>query len=206
MKSIGSLPLIASWLVPPWEKGSSSGSSDEFTYQGQPSPWATEDDSHYDAFKDMHSYDPVQPPSSSKELSGSEGSPNDYSFIEYLEGLLSSVGAENEITRKFNSAEAELQRNWAASEMEKNRSWQTEMSNSAYTRAVHDLRSAGLNPILAATGAASTGSGGMMSGSSASANASGGDTLSSLLNALANVASAVSDFLPSVSKIIKKLG
>lgn len=205
MKSIASLPVIANWLISPWEKGS-SGSSNDPVYSGQPSPWATKGDSHYSVFEAMHTYDPVQAPSSSQTVpdSSDSGTPTDYSFIEYLEGLLSSVGAENEITRKFNSAEAELQRNWAASEMEKNRDWQTEMSNSAYTRAVSDLRSAGLNPILAATGAASTGSGGMMSGSSASANAQGGDTLSSLLNALANVASSISSFLPSISKLLKR--
>ena len=186
-------------------------SSEDPVYSGQPSPWATEGDSYYNAFQGMENYDPVHAPSSAQTVpdSSSEesGSPVDYNFVEYLEGLLSSVGAENEITRKFNSAEAELQRNWASSEMQKNRDWQTEMANSAYQRAVSDLKAAGLNPILAATGSASTGSGSMISGSSAHVVASGGDTLSSLLNALANVASAISDFLPSsIKKVTRAIG
>ena len=117
MKWITSFPNIESLLLGGGSSsGSSSGSSDEFTYQGQPSPWATEGDSHYNAFKDMKTYDPVQPPSSAQSApdSSESGTPADYSFIEYLEGLLSSVGAENEITRKFNSAEAELQPSRAA--------------------------------------------------------------------------------------------
>lgn len=174
----------------------------QYSYSGSPSPW--DDQKYYDPFEGMEEFNPVQP-NSGQTVPNSSESPTDYSFVEYLEGLLASVGAENEITRKFNSAEAELQRKWASEENQKSRAWQTEMANSAYQRAVTDLRAAGINPILAAQGAASTGSAGVISGSSASSTATGGDTLSSLINALANVASSVAEFLPDVSKLFKNV-
>lgn len=127
-----------------------------------------------------------------------------YSFIEYLKGLMSSVGAENMTDRKFNAEQAALQREWASNEAALNRQWQEQMRSSAFQDTVSDLRAAGINPILAATGGAtSTPSGMVASGSSASNQSHGGDTMSSLITALANVAKGVGEMLPGLSDILK---
>lgn len=70
----------------------------------------------------------------------------------------------------YNSAEAAINREFQSQEAATNRAWQERMANTAYQRAVEDLKKAGLNPVLAAlNGGAATGSGAMASGSQASA-------------------------------------
>lgn len=93
---------------------------------------------------------------------------------------------EAELNRLFQQSSAEKAMKFTADENAINRAFQERMSNTAYQRAVSDLRAAGLNPLLAyAQGGASSPSGSTGSGVSASgstvsgASASSGYSLSS---------------------------
>lgn len=81
-------------------------------------------------------------------------------------GLISSLGQQS--ANNANIAQAWQMAQFNADQARINRDWQEKMSNTAYQRAMADMRAAGLNPILAySQGGASSPGGGGASGNAA---------------------------------------
>lgn len=126
-----------------------------------------------------------------KSQSMSQSGTNDQQVMQYLKDAYQYQNAEGQKQSQFNQKsmlqqmgyntlgaimqgvynhiENATAMNFNSTEAMKNREWQEHMSNTAYQRAVEDMRKAGLNPILAfQNGGASTpgGSAGTISGAS----------------------------------------
>lgn len=119
-------------------------------------------------------------------------------FTSYLHRLFDPTGTQMD----FNKSEAQIDREFAASEAEKNRLFNSAeaekaraenryLANTAYSRAVEDMRNAGLNPYLAyGSGGASSPTPSSPSASGTSASSSGAriSNSSSLVGTLASSA------------------
>lgn len=70
----------------------------------------------------------------------------------------------------FNAEEAAKQREWSSAEAQKQREYEERLSNTAYQRALSDMKAAGINPnVLGMSGGASTPSSSIPSGFAAHA-------------------------------------
>ncbi len=112
---------------------------------------------------------------------------------------LESMGMQN----AFNASQSEIERDFASREAQKNRDWQERMSNSAYSRAISDLKSSGVNPYTVLTGlsGASTPSGATASGSTARS----GSGVSNTGNGLASMISSAFSLVTSLFGMKNKM-
>lgn len=140
--------------------------------------------------------------SGSAPLDDDDGTNINLELVEYLKGLITNQGLENERNRVYNSAEAEKNREFQSKEAQIQRDWYESQSNTAYQRAVADMRKAGINPILAyQQGGASSSGTGVPSGSAAGYQSTGGDTTSSLMSSFADLIAAIGGTATNIAKL-----
>lgn len=120
-------------------------------------------------------------------------------FINELKG--------NSAQNAFAAQQAELERQFNSAEAAKQRKYEEYLSNSAYQRAVKDMRAAGINPatltgLTGGASAASTPSGASASSSGVSASSAGG-SIGGILSTLVGVVAAIAlKRVPNLNKSI----
>lgn len=110
-----------------------------------------------------------------------------------------------QLNRDFQKQSAKEAMDFSAEQAQINRDWQENMSNTAFQRAVADMKKAGINPILAYTqGGASTPAGSAPSGVSASGSMASGSgsfaptsKLRDIVSLLSASSSALGEFISS---------
>lgn len=117
---------------------------------------------------------------------------------------MQQAAAEQQMAYQTQSAREAMK--FSADEAEKNRQWQERMSNTAYTRAVLDLKSAGLNPVLAAgaTTPASTPAGNAATGIAQTGSQAQVSEYNSALEVMSVLLSGISDIISNAKGLGSK--